>query len=191
MSVFSLLGVSHSKHWISEAKVSPTMYMAKPSPGQPLLPDPKGMNLNPSLNPSHSSNLSGLNLVGSSHILGSCWMAHKFTNNIVPRGTRKPPTWHSWDDSWGSSGPAGYSRKASFMMQLRYGSLDKSDSSTRRSCPTQHSNSSCAFFKTLRWLSNKDIAHSMVTEEVSDPEENKVCACVYIYIRWKLMVENY
>jgi len=110
----------HSKHWRSEPNANPTTLRAKPSPGQLLLPCPKGINLNSSPPPSRLSNLSGLNFVGFGQILGSFWMAHIFTESIVPRGMRNPPTRHSSDDSWGiSNGAAGYIRNVSFRMLRR------------------------------------------------------------------------
>jgi len=110
----------HSKHWRSEPNANPTTFKAKPSPGQLLLPCPKGINLNSYLPPSGLSNLSGLNFVGSRQILGSFWMAHIFTESIVPRGMRNPPTRHSSDDSWGTSnGAGGYIRNVSFRMLRR------------------------------------------------------------------------
>ena len=101
MSTSSPQTLSHSKHWIRDPKASPIILVAKPSPGQPLLPAPNGKYMNPSLFPSGPWNLSGLNFVGSSHKLGSLCTDRIFTKSMVPRGTRKPPTVHSSDDSWG------------------------------------------------------------------------------------------
>nr|GMD89161.1 unnamed protein product [Ipomoea batatas] len=48
-STISLPILSQSKHWINDPKESPTIRNASPSPGQLLLPDPKGIILYPSL----------------------------------------------------------------------------------------------------------------------------------------------
>uniref|UniRef100_A0A7C9F8V6 Uncharacterized protein n=1 Tax=Opuntia streptacantha TaxID=393608 RepID=A0A7C9F8V6_OPUST len=122
---------------MSDPIVNPTTRIAKLSPGQLLLPAPKGIILNPILCPSTPSNLSGLKLEGTSQILGSFCIAHRFSCNIVPRGTRYPPTTQSSEDSWGTKfGAAGYIRSVSVMMHRRYGRWLRSDSSSNLSLPT-------------------------------------------------------
>ncbi len=61
-------------------------HVPMPAPEHALLIMPNGIYLNPSLSPLVASNLSGLNLVGSSYRLGSLCMNQAFTNKIVPRG---------------------------------------------------------------------------------------------------------
>ena len=120
MSTISSPSLSHSKHWISDPNTKLTTLIAKPSPAHPLLPNPNGKNMNPSLGLSGPKKLSGLSFVGSAHSIGSFWMAQTLTSSIVPDGTRKPPTVHCSDDSWaGISGAAGHIRRVSFTMALR------------------------------------------------------------------------
>ena len=122
--------ISQSKHLINEPNPNPSILMAKASPGHPLRPDPNGISLSPCFSHSKPSNLSGLNFLGSSQTLGSFCTAHRLRSSIVPRGIRKPPATQSSDDSWGIMGPAGYMRSVSFMMDWRYGSWFRSDSSS-------------------------------------------------------------
>nr|GMD98033.1 unnamed protein product [Ipomoea batatas] len=88
ISTISVPILSQSKHWINDPNDSPTIRNASPSPGQLLLPDPKGIILNPSLTPANPSNLSGLNFSGSSQYLGSLWIEYKLIISIVPAGIR-------------------------------------------------------------------------------------------------------
>ncbi|KAF4404819.1 hypothetical protein G4B88_006205 [Cannabis sativa] len=63
--------------------------MAKGKPGQILLPPPNGVSskCRPFTSISDSKNLSGMNSLGFSHILGSLEMAHALTRTCAPLGT--------------------------------------------------------------------------------------------------------
>ena len=108
--------LSHSKHYINDPKVKVITLFARPSPGEALLPIPKGMNLHAPTLPA-DSNHSGLELVGSSHSVGSLWRDHAFTNNMVPAGTWYPPMVQSEDGMCGGiSGVTGHKRRFSDIM---------------------------------------------------------------------------
>ena len=120
MSTIFFPTISQSKHWMKAPNAKDITRMAMPAPGHALLTMPNGMNLNYSLSPLISSNLSTLNLIGSSQSLGSLCMDHAFTNKIVPHGIWNPPTMQSTEEQWGNeSGTVEYSRSVSLMTQWR------------------------------------------------------------------------
>lgn len=96
-----------------------TILIASPTPRHPFIPVLIGDNTKPSHSPTFK-NLSSLNWLGCAHNLGLLCIAHIFTNNIAPCGTRKFPTMHSFNDSWGTNnGYVGYICKILLMMPWR------------------------------------------------------------------------
>ena len=72
-----------------------------------LLIMPNEMYLNPSLSPLVTSNLFGLNLLGSSHSLGFLCMNYAFTNKIVPHCDWNSPTMQSSKGKCGNKNGCG------------------------------------------------------------------------------------
>ncbi|KAK2997947.1 hypothetical protein RJ639_026335, partial [Escallonia herrerae] len=107
--------VESSKLCSRVASTKCNIWSPKFIPGHNLLPAPNGINSKCWPLASTSlwvvRNLSGLNSVGFDQTFGSRWSFHRFSINLVPLGTWKPPTVQSSVNSrWPGSGPAGYKR---------------------------------------------------------------------------------
>ena len=97
-----------------------------------LLIMPNGIYLNPSISPMVTSNLFGLNLLGSSHSLGFLCMNHAFTNKIVLRCIWNSPTMQSSEGKCGNKNGCGGFSTLSLMTQQRWGSFAKAESFSKR-----------------------------------------------------------
>lgn len=181
----------HSKHWIIDPRAKHTNRWASAAPGQARRPNPNGINF---LSSPCSSNLSGLNLSGSFHNIGSLCMAHTLVNNIVPRGISYPVTLQSFDDMRATSnGSAGYRRNVSDTIFWRQGRFTISCSSTNPSEPVNSSISILALLSISGWFNKFDIAHSSVTDAVFVPATIKTCQYnsvnfIYVYISIKCLL---